>query len=268
MRVVDWEDFDPEAGGRALAAAIGVFDGLHLGHRALIDLVLAKESMRRGIVTFRENPKKLLRPASFHGNLVTLRQKLELLESLGLEVCVLIDFSGDFSRMAGRKFLSLLRERGKLGYAAVGSNFRCGHRLDTGAHELREYFASQGVEAEILDPVLRAGHPVSSSRIRKAVAEGRLDDARAMLGRDYEIDLRESGLETGGKGSPRFSAGDAQVLPPAGRYEAELIAVGGQRTTTRVVFGGKGWELDGGAQGEAPHARPLALRLVKPVSTE
>ncbi|HET7838496.1 MAG TPA: FAD synthetase family protein [Rectinemataceae bacterium] len=268
MKVVDWEDFAPDPDGLPLAAAIGVFDGLHLGHRALIDLVLSRGGMRRGVVTFRENPKKLLRPASFHGNLSTLSQKLELLESMALEICVLIDFSGDFSRMAGRKFLSLLRERGDLRYLAVGSDFRCGHRLDTGAHELREFFVAQGVEADILDPVLRTGHPVSSSRIRKAVVDGRLEDARGMLGRDYEIDLRGCRPGSGGNGSLHFAPGGVQVAPPAGLYEAELVGPDG-RLATRAAFDGKGWEVEAGpGDGAAFPAEPVALRVVRSVSTE
>jgi FAD synthase len=266
LKVVDWADFSSGNGDMPLAAAIGVFDGLHLGHRALIDRVLARASMKSGVVTFRENPKKLLRPSGFHGNLCTLAQKLELLESAGLEICVLIDFSGDFSKMAGRKFLALLRERGNLRYIAVGSDFRCGHRLDTGAQEMRDFFAPLGVEAEILDPVLRTGHPVSSSRIRKAVVDGRLEDARGMLGRDFELDLRGSVPVQDGR-VLRFAAGDAQVSPPPGLYETDFAGAGGTRSM-RAAFDGEGWEIDAGGPEEAPFfAVPQALRLKKLVST-
>jgi riboflavin kinase/FMN adenylyltransferase len=217
VRVVGWDEFlgsyTPE---RALAGAVGVFDGLHLGHRELIGRVLGKTDLASAVITFKESPKRILRPSSFHGDLSTLDLKLESLAALGLYLCVLIDFSGDFSKLAGRKFLSLLRERGDLRFLALGPDFRCGHKLDTDAQAIGEYYRREGVETEIVRPVLWAGHPVSSSRIRRAVAEGRLEDAAAMLGRPYEIDLRRLARSAGGV----REAGSAQISPPAGRYAA------------------------------------------------
>jgi len=267
MKVVAWEEFGGSASLRGpLAAAVGVFDGLHLGHMRLIQEVLAKDGLAKGVVTFKENPKKTLHPSTFHGDIFTLEQKLERCEALGLDICVLIDFSGDFSKLTGRKFLSLLREKGDLRFLAVGADFRCGYRLDTGAGEIKSYYAEIGVESRLLEPVLWGGHPISSSRIRRAVVEGRLDDARAMLGRDFEVDLRGSRI-LGGASSPRYAPEPGrQVEPPTGAYEAEA-GWGREYRATAATYGGGAWTLDlPGAEGARGGATPTALRLVKLVS--
>jgi len=224
VRTIAWEEFlDGYHADKPLAATIGVFDGLHLGHRRLIGKVLdRKNSCRAAAFSFAENPKKLLRPSSYHGDLASLPEKLAGFASLGLDLCVLIDFSGNFSKLAGRDFLSLLRDRGLLSYFAVGSNFRCGHRLDTDAPAIREFYATLGVEAEILEPVLWNGHPVSSSRIRTAVLDGRLDDAAAMLGRPYAIDLRGLARFAGEDGVVEAALPAGRILPPPGSYFAEI----------------------------------------------
>ena len=110
MKVLGWEEFQAGAGlEKPLAATVGVFDGLHIGHRRLIETVLEHGEGRLGTVfTFRNSPKLGLRPGSHGGALSSLDQKLEGLESLGLGLCVLIDFSGNFSKLAGRDFFRFL----------------------------------------------------------------------------------------------------------------------------------------------------------------
>jgi riboflavin kinase/FMN adenylyltransferase len=212
---------------RGLSATVGVFDGLHIGHRRLIECVFAHGDGRdTGVFTFTENPKKLLKPSSYHGALSSLEQKLEMLEALGLDLCVLIDFSGNFSKLAGRDFLSSLKDKGNLQYIAVGSNFSCGYKLDTHAHDIKDFYGPAGIGIDVLDPVLWEGHAVSSSRIRNAIRDGRIDDATAMLGRPYEIDLRRCG--PGRLADGRWTCGRPEgiVLPPEGRYDAMAIGKG------------------------------------------
>ncbi|MDA8424542.1 MAG: FAD synthetase family protein [Treponema sp.] len=259
MNVISWQEFvsgafeDPP-----IAATVGVFDGLHLGHRELVSRVLSDRGTHPAVFTFRDNPKRSLRPGTFHGDLFTPGQKLEELERLGVEVCVQIDFSGDFSKLAGRIFLSLLAKNGDLRLLVIGSDFRCGHRLDTGVEEIRSYYGPLGIRTEVLDPVLWGGHPVSSSRIRRSVAEGRLDAAAAMLGRPYELDLRAA--IRAGPGLGGYELAGAQVAPPAGRYEV-LAAGPGFEEPVSAMFDGRVWMF------EAPQGRGCeALRLVRMVS--
>ncbi len=267
MKVLSWDELEGYAAADGpLAAAVGVFDGLHLGHARLLREVLDRVDLVPGVVTFRENPKKVLRPSSFHGDLFTLDQKLEAFESLGLRLCVLIDFSGDFSKLAGRKFLSLLRVRGDLRFLAVGSNFRCGHHLDTDADAIRGFYEELGVETRLLEPVQVGGRPVSSSRIRKAIVEGRLEEAGGMLGRDYELDLRGARLIRAGETSRVRPAG-AQVAPPDGCYEGG-ISLGGEYLPARLSHEAGEWSFASSLIEERDSPEPRALRLARSVSRE
>jgi riboflavin kinase / FMN adenylyltransferase len=84
-------------------------------------------------ITFKENPKKSTRLHKPSGNLVSLAQKLELMEAAGIQVCVLIDFSANFSKMGGYEFISILVKSCGVRTFVVGSDFKCGHRLSTDA---------------------------------------------------------------------------------------------------------------------------------------
>jgi riboflavin kinase/FMN adenylyltransferase len=259
MKILNWDDFaSGEPLATPLAATVGVFDGLHIGHRKLIESVLAHGKGRLpAVFTFRDSPKQRTRPGAFRGALSTLDQKLEGLEALGLGLCVLIDFSGNFSKLAGRDFLSILRIKGNLGYMAVGSNFSCGYRLDTHAGDVVTILSEYGIKAEVLEPVLWEGHPVSSSRIRTAIGEGRLADAEAMMGRPYELDL--AGATWQAREDGRFSCGlpEGVVLPPPGCYEGRARGKGSW-TEVRLGVLGDRLELAGMRGGE-----PLRVAMNK-----
>lgn len=193
LNVIAWNDV---VSGRVsmsspVAATIGVFDGLHLGHKALISRVVAKEPDRLPVVfTFGVNPKKFTKPHRYAGSIFTLQQKLSALEEAGIHACVLIDFSSNFSKLAGSEFvLTLVRSFGVRSFV-VGNDFKCGHRLSTDAEALKKIAGSLEAEAEIVEPVSFEGAVVSSSRIRSAISDGRMDLALAMLGRPYTLDLR------------------------------------------------------------------------------
>jgi FAD synthase len=260
MRILNWDDFASGAlKAIPIAATIGVFDGLHIGHRKLISRVLGLNGLSSVVFTFKVNPKRLHSPDNFAGELSTLEQKLDLLASMSTDIAVLIDFSGDFSKLPGRQFLAMLRDGSELHRVAVGADFRCGHRLDTDAEGIRSFCLECGAEMEAIPAVNWAGHPVSSSRIRKAVRDGRLEDASAMLDRCYELDLR--GHVAGMDG--RWSLGCEQALPPSGRYEVSLVYAGAPSLPAIVEHDGKGtWSLGGALRA------PDALGLIRLVSRE
>jgi FAD synthase len=139
------------------------------------------------VVTFRQNPQQILKPSAYTGDILTLEQKLAVLEFLGVQLTVLIDFSGDFSKINGRAFVDLLLGSRPVKLVALGRNFRCGYRLDTGAGEIRGLAEARGVEVWVAPPVMDEGQPVSSSRIRQALAAGRQAEAERLLGRPIEF---------------------------------------------------------------------------------
>ncbi|MCL2600348.1 MAG: riboflavin biosynthesis protein RibF, partial [Treponema sp.] len=176
MRVIDWGEFaaPPAAFDLPLAVTVGVFDGVHLGHRALIRRILAEDSCLSTVVTFRRNPLETVDPGGFAGNIFDLDRKLLLLDELGVGLAVLIDFSPEFCMMRGRDFIDLLLGCHRTRLIALGGDFRCGRGLDTGADEIRGIAGALGVETWLAPPVMDGGRPVSSSRIRQALAAGRI----------------------------------------------------------------------------------------------
>jgi FAD synthase len=137
-------------------------------------------------VTFKQNPLSVLRPDAYTGDILTLEQKLQVLETYGVQLTVLIDFSEKFGTIKGRDFIDLLLSCRPVKLIALGRNFRCGCGLDTGADEIQRLAGEKGVEVWVAPPVMDGGQPVSSSRIRQDIAAGRVADAERLLGRPVE----------------------------------------------------------------------------------
>lgn len=216
MKILSWEEFAFPAAKTRYAITVGVFDGVHTGHRRLLGRVLSRSPrLVPTVVTFRQNPKKILHPQSYRGCLSDTAEKLRQFEAAGVDRCVLIDFSQDFGTLSGGDFLAGLAAAGTE-YICIGPNFRCGHKMDTNAQALETICRGLGIEVEIVEPVTYAGHPVSSSRIRNAVLEGKLAEARAMLGRPYSVAVRPEEEPEGGDCVLKID-GEA-VLPPDGLY--------------------------------------------------
>jgi len=187
MRIISWEEYTAPGAlpDTPLAVTVGVFDGVHRGHQALIRQVCDSAHIPT-VVTFRQNPQQILKPGAFAGDIMNLEQKLRALEVLGVQLAVLIDFSERFSKINGRAFIDLLLNR-PVKLIALGRNFRCGHGLDTGAEEIRNLAGAHGVEVWVAPPVMDEGQPVSSSRIRQALAAGRQAEAERLLGWPKEL---------------------------------------------------------------------------------
>jgi riboflavin kinase/FMN adenylyltransferase len=142
--------------------------------------------------------------------------------------------------MTGRVFVDMLKGRPDLAFLAVGTDFHCGRHLDTDAAALKNMAGRAGIRTEIIPPVIEGRHPVSSSRIRAAVASGDLESASLLLGRPFGIDL--SGLPSSVQDGERiFDAGAAmRITPPSGLYTALVFSArseSGVRTGISVTGG-------------------------------
>jgi riboflavin kinase/FMN adenylyltransferase len=189
LQLVEWDSLISTAYVPVPSAmTIGVFDGVHLGHAALIGSIVSR-GPNPTVVTFRENPKKILSPRSYKGDIFSLEQKLAAFEGLGVVRVILIDFSEKFSKISGWEFIDLLEDRGRAVYLALGSSFRCGYRHKTGAEFIKRKNELKDIPTEIIQPVPGKTGPVSSSGIRSAIAAGDLPGAEALLGRKLELDL-------------------------------------------------------------------------------
>ncbi len=170
---------------------MGNFDGIHRGQRALLDLMVARArelAVPAVVVTFDPHPVAVLRPEQAPLPLTTLEQREKLLDEAGVDVVLVIRFTPEFARTPARNFArDFLHGKLDLREVYVGASFQFGHRREGDLPLLRELGASFGFAAFGVEEVTLGGERISSTRIRQALAEGRVEDARELLGRPYSI---------------------------------------------------------------------------------
>jgi len=192
MIVTEWNAFlkdDLLTNGNLLAMTVGVFDGVHLGHQALLKRIISYNAgYTPAVVTFKSNHKKkglgVGDQGSDYMDIQSFQERLETFKRMGIKITIVVDFNEEFKHMPGINFLEMLIKHGSLGFFAVGSNFRCGYQLDTDAKMIQAFFNSRSIPAEIVPEVMEDSLPISSSRIRAAIAAGNIDLADIMMGRE------------------------------------------------------------------------------------
>lgn len=213
-----------------LAAALGSFDGLHLGHRQVIGNTLSAPGLRPAVITFQQNPSVSLqkKPVPL---LTTNEQKLALLEEMGVEVVYLLSFE-QIRDMEPEDFVEALYRVCRIRALSCGFNFRFGKNGRGDAGLLKELCREKGIELSVTPPVSVAGETVSSTRIRACLEQGDVQQAGQLLGRPFGYDFEVThGRQLGRTwGTPTinqpFPAG--YVLPRFGVY-ASLVEVEGQK---------------------------------------
>jgi riboflavin kinase/FMN adenylyltransferase len=173
------------------AVTIGVFDGVHRGHRALLERV-AREAAARGIaagaITFDRHPVRVLRPGSHPRMLCTLSERVELLGEAGMDFVLVLPFTPRLSRMRAEEFaVKVLLEEVSARVIVVGANFRFGHRAAGDAELLTRLARPRGVDVEAVPLDAEGGEVISSTRIRAALAEGDVATAARLLGRPFAV---------------------------------------------------------------------------------
>ena len=167
-------------------AAIGKFDGLHLGHRRVIRLAVRRATRLATkclVVTFDPHPRELFEPGA-HQALLAPRERLRLLKRMGVDAVLLLPFDRKLACMAPEAFgRDILAAALKVMDVFVGQDFCFGKDRSGRVDDLSEYGRRYGFLVHAVPLALRQGEKVSSSRIRKLLAERRLREARALLGR-------------------------------------------------------------------------------------
>lgn len=175
---------------RGCVVTIGTFDGLHLGHRALLREAVdrAQRGARRSLMlTFEPMPREYLNRADPPARLTSFRERWRLLERMGLDALLVLRFDESLRRLSGDDFSALLHERLRVAALVVGYDFRFGRDGAASAAQLDAAGSHLGFEVTIVPPILLAGTRVSSSAVRSALERGDFAAAAALLGRPYGI---------------------------------------------------------------------------------
>jgi riboflavin kinase/FMN adenylyltransferase len=214
---------------RGGVGTIGNFDGVHLGHRRILETVVsrARQVDRPSFaITFEPHPMAVLRPDRAPRRIQTLRQKEEAIEALGIETLLVIPFTRDFSLTEPEDFVrTLLAARLGASELYIGAHFAFGRGKRGDLALLARMGAECGFAASAVDEVLWGGEPVSSTRVRRALERGAIADANAMLGRPYELDgIVSRGDRVGHQiGVPTINLEPENELPPQdGVYVTEI----------------------------------------------
>jgi riboflavin kinase/FMN adenylyltransferase len=216
------------AGPGGVSLAIGVFDGVHLGHQRVIGQALA-DSRQSGaasvVVTFDRHPNAVVAPQHVPPLIYPLSKKLSAIAALGVDAGCVIHFDKAFSEISGEEFIrSLARDFKIIRAICVGESFMFGRRRSGNVGLLRALGEELGFALHALPDVSLDGQPISSTRIREAIREGRFDFAGQMLGRPYTLcGPVIAGEHVGQKlGFPTANLDVTGILvPPTGVYAAE-----------------------------------------------
>ncbi len=234
-------DLNPGPGGVCLA--IGVFDGVHLGHQSVIGQA-REDARQRGaisaVVTFDRHPNAVVAPQNIPPLIYPLAKKLRVIASLGLDTACVIPFDKPFSEISGEEFIrGLARDGRAVRSISVGETFMFGRRRSGDVALLRALGGELGFALHALPDVSLGGQPVSSTRIREVVRAGQFEPAGQMLGRSYTLcGPVVAGERLGRKlGFPTANLDVAGILvPPAGVYAADG-QVGGKTYRAAVNIG-------------------------------
>mgnify|MGYP005834457737 CR=1 FL=1 len=234
---------------RDTVLTIGAFDGIHLGHQAILRRIMerARESgLLGGLVTFEPHPRAVLAPTQEHRYLTTLAEKLALLQELGLDFCTVLPFSREMATQPASVFVASLRERLHMRELWVGPDFALGRNREGDVEALHRIAEEQSFTLRVIPPVTQGEQAISSTQIRQLLRAGDVAETARLLGRHYHL----TGLVGHGVGRGRklgFRTANQiitceKLIPPNGVYAVfvELGAehyMGATNIGTRLSFG-------------------------------
>ena len=218
--------------------AIGVFDGVHLGHQAVVRSLDGKEG-KIAALTFEPHPLTIIAPDRVPPRLTTLEQKVAYMRAQGTVAVIAVKFDAALRELAPAAFVDeLARVFPNLSQVAIGENWSFGRNREGNAKRLAELARAHGFAVKAIAPVQLDGAPVSSTRIREAILQRNFDEAARLLGRSYAVIGKVIHGEKRGRalGFPTANlAGVEQLLPPRGVY-AVRARIAGNLTKYRAVM--------------------------------
>jgi len=215
--------------------AIGVFDGVHLGHQAVVRSLEGKIAA----LTFEPHPLAIIAPDRVPPRLTTLDQKVAYMRAQGTVAVIAVKFDEELRKLSPGAFVDeIARIFPDLQQVAIGEGWSFGRNREGNALRLADLAKAHGFSVQAIAPVSLDGAPVSSTRIREAILQRRFDEAARLLGRSYAITGKVIHGEERGRtlGFPTANLADVeQLLPPRGVY-AVRARVAGNLTKYRAVM--------------------------------
>lgn len=187
LRALESPDHQP------VALTIGNFDGVHLGHKALLSRLLEAAKSRgipSAVLIFEPHPREFFAPDQAPARLTSLREKLELLAELGVDRVHICRFNTQFAQMSANSFIDALYKNLAVKYVLIGDDFRFGSGRSGDFALMEKIAGQQGFVVEAMHSVLFDGIRVSSTAVRAALASGNMRAATRFLGRPYSISGR------------------------------------------------------------------------------
>jgi riboflavin kinase/FMN adenylyltransferase len=236
--------------GRDTILTIGVFDGVHLGHKHLLDKLIERASrlnLLSGVVTFAPHPQNFLFPETELPFLTSLEQRKVLLKDAGAEAVIVLPFSQELAQLSARDFMGLLKEYLRLKELVIGPNFALGRNREGDASNLRKLGQETGFTVTVVPPARINGEMVSSTAVRKALAGGNLERVSSLIGRPFSLQAKVIRGESRGAKldypTANLEIETGQALPAEGVY-ATWAYIGGRARESvtnigrRPTFGG------------------------------
>ncbi|MDH5643920.1 MAG: bifunctional riboflavin kinase/FAD synthetase [Gemmatimonadota bacterium] len=228
-RVVPWGT------NQGSVVTVGTFDGVHLGHRAILKEIkerAQRQNLKSVLVTFEPHPLEVVNPQAAPARLTVGDERTEVLAQCGLDLVAFWQFTKDLAQYQPEEFVSLLIDRYKMEELVIGHDHGFGKGRSGDEAFLRKMGGKRGFRVDVVGEVEHEGHPVSSTLIRRAVAGGDLNTAQALLGRRYSVTgtVRKGQSRGTELGFPTINVkldDGRKLLPPDGVYAVTVERLGG-----------------------------------------
>lgn len=229
---------------RPNVATIGFFDGVHRGHRFLIEQVCrvaAARGLASSVITFPVHPRKVMQPGFHPELLTTCDEKVTLLAGTGIDYCVMLDFTLDLACLSAKQFMAILKDKYRVQALVIGYDHRFGHNRSEGFDDYVRYGQELGIEVILAQAYSDGGMTVSSSAIRRLLSEGNVSEAENCLGYRFFLDgMVVNGYHVGHKiGFPtaNLHVGDSEKLVPADGVYAVYVFLGEEKYAGMLSIG-------------------------------
>ena len=215
------------------AVALGMFDGVHIGHQSIIRRAMELAAQKGGVCavfTFANHPLSILAPDRMPLQIATPELRARIFADLGVQVLCSVPFTKEFSRLSPERFLTMLRDNLNPEYVVTGANYTFGKGGKGNQRMLLRLADAYNFTAEVCPTVLKEGRAVSSTRVRSLIKEGDLATVNEFLGRPFTFAGRVVHGDRRGRtlGFPtaNLAIADTQAMLPNGAYAAQVILEG------------------------------------------